>query len=465
MRLDEARSLDIGGSGLGLAIARSIMTALGGSIVAAAVDNGAEFRATFPAPAAPRHVSFGSLALVVAAGLARSAAGVVPSSRSTGDRRRDRRRSRDRQRADSTGSITSDPLLVGLAAIGFALLMFIVGTHLPVRDRRLRSALGRGAAVAATVGVAGCGCGGVARLIGRLASTGDPRGAVGDEFGRGCASGAAGPRLVRQTRARRHGVDRDRRCRHGSCVARGAGHRPCCPRRPGRSSRRSRRDAMFVAARGCHAIDRGYVGCGRCLTSEAGVSTCGSRCSRCSRVRGSPTEFGTSILIAGFAVGAVVALLGEPRRVAQQLVGSGEGFAIPLFFVHLGAQIDLGALFRSPRALALAGVARRRSAIAIHVAAAVVWRLPVSTRTGGLGTTRSAGRCRVDRSRHKAAHRRAGRGGDGCIAVYLGGLCCGWCAARQEAVDRRERARHCYVVVRRSASTSVASTSMVLPSR
>ncbi len=52
MRLDEARSLDIGGSGLGLAIARSIMTALGGSIVAVAVDHGAEFRASFPAPVA-----------------------------------------------------------------------------------------------------------------------------------------------------------------------------------------------------------------------------------------------------------------------------------------------------------------------------------------------------------------------------------------------------------------------------
>ncbi|MEP7045836.1 MAG: ATP-binding protein [Ilumatobacteraceae bacterium] len=49
MRLDEARSLDIGGSGLGLAIARSIMTALGGTIVAAAVESGAEFRAWFPA--------------------------------------------------------------------------------------------------------------------------------------------------------------------------------------------------------------------------------------------------------------------------------------------------------------------------------------------------------------------------------------------------------------------------------
>ncbi len=50
MRLDEARSLDIGGSGLGLAIARSIMTALGGSIAATAVDTGAQFIAWFPPP-------------------------------------------------------------------------------------------------------------------------------------------------------------------------------------------------------------------------------------------------------------------------------------------------------------------------------------------------------------------------------------------------------------------------------
>jgi signal transduction histidine kinase len=48
MRLDEARSLDIGGSGLGLAIARSIMTALGGSIVAVPVETGAVFVVWFP---------------------------------------------------------------------------------------------------------------------------------------------------------------------------------------------------------------------------------------------------------------------------------------------------------------------------------------------------------------------------------------------------------------------------------
>ncbi|MEY2523391.1 MAG: hypothetical protein QOJ66_1956 [Ilumatobacteraceae bacterium] len=53
MRLDEARSLDIGGSGLGLAIVRSIMSALGGSIVAVAVETGAEFRAWFPARTVP----------------------------------------------------------------------------------------------------------------------------------------------------------------------------------------------------------------------------------------------------------------------------------------------------------------------------------------------------------------------------------------------------------------------------
>lgn len=49
MRLDEARSLDAGGSGLGLAIARSIMSALGGSIVAVDVGSGASFLVTFPA--------------------------------------------------------------------------------------------------------------------------------------------------------------------------------------------------------------------------------------------------------------------------------------------------------------------------------------------------------------------------------------------------------------------------------
>lgn len=77
------------------------------------------------------------------------------------------------------------------------------------------------------------------------------------------------------------------------------------------------------------------------------------------------TRFGTSILIAGFATGAIVALLGEPRRVAQQLVGLGEGLFIPVFFVDLGARLDPAALLGDPRALILgsgmASVVRQRS--------------------------------------------------------------------------------------------------------
>ena len=77
------------------------------------------------------------------------------------------------------------------------------------------------------------------------------------------------------------------------------------------------------------------------------------------RAHGWPTGSGRRFSIAGFAVGAVVALLGEPRRVAMQLVGIGEGFAIPLFFVHLGAQIDVGALFSHPEGSRLGGHACR----------------------------------------------------------------------------------------------------------
>ena len=49
---------------------------------------------------------------------------------------------------------------------------------------------------------------------------------------------------------------------------------------------------------------------------------------------------------------------------------------IPLFFVHLGAQLDLAALFRSPHALGLAGVLAG-GAVAVHVTGALLFRLPV----------------------------------------------------------------------------------------
>ena len=269
----------------------------------------------------------------------------------------------------------SDPLLAGEAAIGFALLMFVVGTHLPVRDRCLRSALGQGAAVAATVAAFAIGAG---VLLGPLVGLNRPAiltvllatssGAVALPLLQGLvtihrpaivtmawiaiadvATVLALPIVLATGRVAKVVV--------GSLLVVLAGV------------------ALFAVAE--FGRDRSWVRSLRGLSHDRGwgldlrvsllaLFTCAWLASR----------FGTSILIAGFAVGAVVALLGEPRRVAQQLVGIGEGFAIPLFFVLLGAQIDLGALLESPRALALAG-ALSGTAIAIHLVAAFAWRLPI----------------------------------------------------------------------------------------
>jgi Kef-type K+ transport system membrane component KefB len=90
------------------------------------------------------------------------------------------------------------------------------------------------------------------------------------------------------------------------------------------------------------------------------------------------TKFGTSILIAGFAAGMIVALAGEPRRLTQQLVGLAEGFFVPFFFVTLGAKLDFRALESSRSDLAL--VAMLAASIVIcHVAVARVIRMPWGT--------------------------------------------------------------------------------------
>jgi Kef-type K+ transport system membrane component KefB len=89
------------------------------------------------------------------------------------------------------------------------------------------------------------------------------------------------------------------------------------------------------------------------------------------------TAFGTSILIAGFTAGAVLAATGEPHRLAQQLVGVAEGFFVPLFFVTLGAQLQFTALLESPRALALFG-GLVLAAVVVHMLVALILRRPVA---------------------------------------------------------------------------------------
>jgi len=86
---------------------------------------------------------------------------------------------------------------------------------------------------------------------------------------------------------------------------------------------------------------------------------------------------GTSILIAGFAAGVMVALVGGPKRLSTQTRGIADGFFIPLYFVVLGARLDLGGVLSSPSLLGLAA-ALAVLTVGIRLLAAAVLRRPAA---------------------------------------------------------------------------------------
>ena len=72
-----------------------------------------------------------------------------------------------------------------------------------------------------------------------------------------------------------------------------------------------------------------------------------------------------SIMLAGFCLGLAVAAVGEPRRLARQLFAVTEGFFSPLFFLWLGASLDLRQLGHHPSFILL-GLALGAAAVAVH---------------------------------------------------------------------------------------------------
>jgi Kef-type K+ transport system membrane component KefB len=83
-----------------------------------------------------------------------------------------------------------------------------------------------------------------------------------------------------------------------------------------------------------------------------------------------------SLMLAGFVSGLAVAAVGEPRRVARQLFAVTEGFFGPLFFVWLGATLQLRDLGDQPSMIVL-GVCLGGGAAVAHLAA-VALRQPAS---------------------------------------------------------------------------------------
>jgi Kef-type K+ transport system membrane component KefB len=72
-----------------------------------------------------------------------------------------------------------------------------------------------------------------------------------------------------------------------------------------------------------------------------------------------------SIMLAGFSFGLVIAAVGEPRRLARQLFAVSDGFLGPLFFVWLGASLNLRDLTHHPSSIAL-GAALGGGAVVAH---------------------------------------------------------------------------------------------------
>lgn len=96
---------------------------------------------------------------------------------------------------------------------------------------------------------------------------------------------------------------------------------------------------------------------------------------------------GASLLIAGFGSGLMVASIGGPKRLSNEVLGIAGGFFIPLFFVVLGARLDLRGLFSDAELVAFAAVLVALNVL-VHVLAARLLRLP---RAAGLAATAQLG--------------------------------------------------------------------------
>jgi Kef-type K+ transport system membrane component KefB len=90
------------------------------------------------------------------------------------------------------------------------------------------------------------------------------------------------------------------------------------------------------------------------------------------------TRTHVSIMLAGFGLGIAVTAVGEPRRLARQMFGLTEGFLGPLFFVWLGASLNLRALGHHPSYILL-GVLLGLGAVATHLVGALTGQPPVAS--------------------------------------------------------------------------------------
>jgi Kef-type K+ transport system membrane component KefB len=260
----------------------------------------------------------------------------------------------------------SDRTFTFLADVGFALVMFVAGSHVPVRDPRVRAALVSGAVRASGVGILSVLLGlAVAHVVGT---------SHGLLYAVLLASSSAA--LVLPIIGSLHlGGDDVLELLAQVAIADTA----CIiamplvidPRHAGRAALGA---VVVVACAGVLFVLLRYV-------DRTGLR---KRVHHVSEERKFALElrinlailFGlaaiaqqshVSIMLAGFSFGVAVAGVGEPRRLARQLFAITEGFLGPLFFVWLGATLDLHDLSDHPSFIVL-GLVLGSGAVLTHSA-------------------------------------------------------------------------------------------------
>ncbi|MDY7541403.1 MULTISPECIES: cation:proton antiporter [unclassified Cryobacterium] len=262
---------------------------------------------------------------------------------------------------------SSDPTLTLLADVGFALIMFVAGTHVPVRDAGIRSALGKGTARAGLAAV-------IAIVLGVATAV---------LFGTGHAplyavllasSSAAlvlpvidslklsGPSVLQVTA----------QVAIADVAAIVALPIVIDPANAGRA-------ALGAVAVAVSALLL-YLALSRFEKNGSRL-----RLHRVSEDRKFALELRVqltilfafaalavvshvSIMLAGFSFGLAVAMVGEPRRLARQLFAIADGFLGPLFYVWLGASLNVLDLVTRP-GMILLGVALGLGAVLAHASA------------------------------------------------------------------------------------------------
>src|SRR6185312_14412481 len=231
----------------------------------------------------------------------------------------------------------TNPTLGLLANVGFALVMFVVGTHVPVHDSELHSAIPWALARAVRVGAVGAGLGvgfaavfstGHAALYAVLMASSSAAVAlpVMDSLGL-----KKGPQVL--------SVTAQIAIADTACIV-------VLPLviDPGAAPRAALGAAAIAAAAGLvylFLLTAHRVGWPKRLHkySEQHKFAMELRISLAILFGLAALAVAThvSVMLAGFALGLVLAAIGEPRRLARQLFGITEGFFGPLFFVWLGA--------------------------------------------------------------------------------------------------------------------------------